>query len=140
MAARSAPRACRHAAAQVWWETSVLRRQHLPNTALAVQALLQKLERSVVVRDSHMPIRRSGGPGRLVRNGQRRSDRDSQPPHWTEDFAEKQHCRLVSVSDMFVRQERTKMQLTWDSSVSTTVLQTITSAFGNKTGRRGVAR
>src|SRR6266404_5857169 len=37
--------------------------------------------------------------------------------HWTEDIAEKQHCRLVSLSDMFVQQERTKMQLTWDTSV-----------------------
>jgi len=37
--------------------------------------------------------------------------------HWTEDIAEKQHCRLVSLSDMFIQQERTKMQLTWDTSV-----------------------
>jgi hypothetical protein len=37
--------------------------------------------------------------------------------HWTEDIAEKQHCRLVSLSDMFAQQERTKMQLTWDLSV-----------------------
>jgi len=37
--------------------------------------------------------------------------------HWTEDIAEKQHCRLVSLSDMFVQQQRTKMQLTWDTSV-----------------------
>jgi hypothetical protein len=31
--------------------------------------------------------------------------------------SEKQHCRLVSPSDMFVQQERTKVQLTWDLSV-----------------------
>src|SRR6266850_5906085 len=34
--------------------------------------------------------------------------------HWTEDIAEKEHCRLVSRSDMFAQQERVKMQLTWD--------------------------
>jgi len=37
--------------------------------------------------------------------------------HCTEDITETQHCRLVSPSDMFVQQERTKMQLTWDTSV-----------------------
>ena len=34
--------------------------------------------------------------------------------HWTEDTAEKHHCLLVSLSDMFAEQERIKMQLTWD--------------------------
>jgi len=37
--------------------------------------------------------------------------------HWTEDIAEKQHCRLVSMSDMFVQQEPTRMQFTWDTSL-----------------------
>src|SRR3977135_1743487 len=34
--------------------------------------------------------------------------------HWTEEIAEKQHGRLVSLSDMFAQQERTKVLLTWD--------------------------
>jgi hypothetical protein len=37
--------------------------------------------------------------------------------HWTEDIAEKQHCRLVSLSDMFVQQERTKVQLSRELTV-----------------------
>jgi hypothetical protein len=37
--------------------------------------------------------------------------------HWVEDIAEKQHCRLVSLSDMFAQQERSKMQLAWDMGV-----------------------
>ncbi len=44
--------------------------------------------------------------------------------HWTEDIAEKQHCRLVSLSDMFVQQERTKMQLTWDTTDTISVFET----------------
>ena len=30
--------------------------------------------------------------------------------HWTEETAQKQHCRLVSLSDMFVEQQRSKVQ------------------------------
>ena len=30
--------------------------------------------------------------------------------HWTEETAEKQHCRLVSLSDMFFEQQRSKVQ------------------------------
>jgi len=37
--------------------------------------------------------------------------------HWTDEIAEKQNCRLVSLSDMFAQQERTKVQLTWDMTV-----------------------
>jgi hypothetical protein len=37
--------------------------------------------------------------------------------HWTEDIAEKQHYRLLLLSDMFVRQERIKVQLSWDLAV-----------------------
>jgi hypothetical protein len=37
--------------------------------------------------------------------------------HWTENIAEKQRCWLVSVSDMFVQQERVKVQLTWEMTV-----------------------
>jgi len=37
--------------------------------------------------------------------------------HWTEEIAEKQHGRLISLSDMFAQQERTKVLLTWDMSV-----------------------
>jgi hypothetical protein len=37
--------------------------------------------------------------------------------HWTEDIAEKQRCRLVSMSDMFAQQERVKVQLTWETTV-----------------------
>jgi hypothetical protein len=37
--------------------------------------------------------------------------------HWTEDIAEKQRCRLVSVSDMFAQQERVKVQLAWEMTV-----------------------
>src|SRR5258708_10023648 len=38
--------------------------------------------------------------------------------HWTEETADKQHCRLVSLSDVFTQQERTKVQLAWDMSVT----------------------
>src|SRR6266404_472684 len=31
--------------------------------------------------------------------------------------AEKQHCRLVSLSDMFIQQQHSKMQLAWDMTV-----------------------
>ena len=37
--------------------------------------------------------------------------------HWTEETAEKQHCRLVSLSDMFVEQQRSKVQLSWEMTV-----------------------
>src|SRR3981189_715002 len=30
--------------------------------------------------------------------------------HWTEETAEKQHCRLVSLCEMFVQQQRSKVQ------------------------------
>src|ERR1700730_7108755 len=38
-------------------------------------------------------------------------------PECGSESRKKQHCRLVSLSDMFVQQERTKVQLTWDLSV-----------------------
>ncbi len=34
--------------------------------------------------------------------------------HWTEDIADKDHLRVVSLSDMFVQQNRVKVQLSWD--------------------------
>jgi uncharacterized protein (TIGR02118 family) len=37
--------------------------------------------------------------------------------HWTEEIADKQHCRLVSLSDLFDQQARTKVQLAWDMTV-----------------------
>jgi hypothetical protein len=37
--------------------------------------------------------------------------------HWTEETAERQHCRLVSLSDMFIQQQRSEMQLAWDMTV-----------------------
>jgi hypothetical protein len=37
--------------------------------------------------------------------------------HWTEEIADKQHCRLVSLSDMFIQQQRSKMRLAWDTTV-----------------------
>ena len=37
--------------------------------------------------------------------------------HWTEETADKQHCRLVSLSDMFIQQQRSKMRLAWDMTV-----------------------
>ena len=37
--------------------------------------------------------------------------------HWTEETAEKQHCRMVSLSDMFIQQQRSEMQLAWDMAV-----------------------
>src|SRR3979411_509844 len=36
--------------------------------------------------------------------------------HWTEEIAEKRHGRLVSLSDMFAQQGRTRVLLTWDMS------------------------
>ena len=37
--------------------------------------------------------------------------------HWTEEIADKQHCRLVSLSDLFDQQQRAKIQLAWDMTV-----------------------
>lgn len=46
----------------------------------------------------------SVGPGLMVQ-------------HWKEQITEKQHIHLTSVSDMFVQNERTTLQLTWDMKV-----------------------
>jgi hypothetical protein len=37
--------------------------------------------------------------------------------HWTEEIADKQHCRLVSLSDMIDQQQRAKVQFAWDITV-----------------------
>jgi hypothetical protein len=37
--------------------------------------------------------------------------------HWTKEIADKQLCRLVSLSDMFDQQQRAKVQFAWDITV-----------------------
>jgi hypothetical protein len=37
--------------------------------------------------------------------------------HWTEEIAERQHCQVVSISDMFVQGERAALQMIWDMTV-----------------------
>jgi hypothetical protein len=37
--------------------------------------------------------------------------------NWTEEVADKQHCRLVSLSVMFNQQQRTKVHLAWGMTV-----------------------
>ena len=37
--------------------------------------------------------------------------------HWTEEIADKQHCRLVSLSDLFDQLQHAKIQLAWDMTV-----------------------
>jgi hypothetical protein len=39
--------------------------------------------------------------------------------HYNEDVSEKDHCRVVSISDVFTPQGRTKLHITWELKVTT---------------------
>ena len=38
--------------------------------------------------------------------------------HYVEDISEKQHCRVISTSDVFVQGSRTTVHVVWDLSVT----------------------